>query len=96
MWLRRVGGEAAREVQDDGRGIAADQLAPLFSRFSQVAHPDRPAQGGLSLGLFLGQELVTAPGGRRTVASTEGEGTLFTVWLPLLESTATGGGGCAD
>jgi len=83
--LRRVGVEAALEVQDYGRGIAADQLPHLFTRFYQVARADRPAQGGLGLGLFLCEQLVAAHGGRITVASTEGHGTTFTVWLPLLE-----------
>jgi len=81
--LRRVGAEAALEVQDYGRGIAADQLPHLFERFYQVARPDRPAQAGMGLGLFICQEVVVAHGGRIDVASTEGEGTTFTVWLPL-------------
>jgi len=86
--LRRVGAEAALEVQDYGRGIAADQLPHLFARFYQVARADRPSQGGLGLGLFICQELIAAHGGRMTVASTEGQGTTFTVWLPLLEGEA--------
>ncbi len=81
--LRRVGAEAALEVQDYGQGIAADQLPHLFSRFYQVARPDRPSQGGLGLGLFICREVVAAHGGRIDVASTEGKGTTFTVWLPL-------------
>jgi len=84
--LRRVGAEAALEVRDYGRGIAADQLPHLFSRFYQVARADRPAQGGL--GLFICQEVVAAHGGRIAVASTEGAGTTCTVWLPLTESVA--------
>jgi len=82
--LRRVDGAVALEVQDYGRGIAADQLPHLFARFYQVARADRLAQGGLGLGLFLCQELVAAHGGRITVVSGEGAGTTFTVWLPLV------------
>jgi len=82
--LRQEYGEVTLEVRDDGRGIAADQLPHLFSRFYQVARPDRPSQGGLGLGLFICQELAAAHGGRIAVASTEGAGTTFTVWLPLL------------
>jgi len=74
------------EVQDYGRGIAADQLPHLFARFYQVARPDRPSHGGMGLGLFICQEVVTAHGGRIAVVSTEGEGTTFTVWLPLTET----------
>jgi len=90
--LRRVGAEAALEVQDYGRGIAADQLPHLFERFYQVARPDRPSHGGMGLGLFICQEVVAAHGGRIAVASTEGAGTTFTVWLPLTETDRDGRG----
>jgi len=86
--LRLVGAEVTLEVRDYGRGIAADQLPHLFTRFYQVARAGRPAQGGLGLGLFICHELIAAHGGRITVTSTEGHGTTFTVWLPLLEDTA--------
>jgi len=91
--LRRVDGEAALEVQDHGQGIAADQVPHLFTRFYQVARPDRPSQGGLGLGLFICQEVVAAHGGRIAVASTPGAGATFTVWLPLLEDEAGGARG---
>jgi len=81
--LRRAGAAVALEVQDYGRGIAADHLPHLFTRFYQVARADRPSQGGLGLGLFLCQELIAAHGGRIEVVSREGAGTTFTVWLPL-------------
>ncbi len=85
--LGQEGTAVALEVQDYGWGIAAGQLPHLFSRFYQVARNDRPSQGGLGLGLFICQELVVAHGGRIAVTSTEGTGTTFTVWLPLLETT---------
>jgi len=88
--LRREGGEIALEVRDYGRGIAADQLPHLFARFYQVMLPDRLARGGLGLGLFICHELVTAHGGRIEVASAEGEGTTFTVWLPELIPAVAG------
>lgn len=83
LWLRRAGDVAEIEVQDYGHGIAAADLPHLFSRFYQVARPDRPAQRGLGLGLFIAKEIVTAHGGTIAVASVEGEGTTFTVRLPL-------------
>ncbi len=84
--LRRVDGDISLDVQDHGPGIVANQLPHLFSRFYQVARADRPSQGGLGLGLFICQEVVAAHGGRIVVASTEGEGATFTVWLPLLNA----------
>ena len=83
--LRRAGAEVELEVQDYGQGIAADQLPHLFTQFYQVARADRSSRGGLGLGLFICRELVAAHQGRIAVASTEGEGTTFSVWLPLLE-----------
>jgi hypothetical protein len=61
------------------RGLAAHAPQP---------HVDRPAQSGLGLGLFICRELIAAHGGHITVASTEGHGTTFTVWLPLREGEA--------
>ncbi|MCA1600058.1 MAG: sensor histidine kinase, partial [Chloroflexi bacterium] len=74
---------AVLEVQDAGQGIATADLPHLFSRFYQVERPDRPSRGGLGLGLYLVQELVEAHQGTVMVASVVGQGTTFTVRLPL-------------
>lgn len=81
--LRRLDGEVMLDVQDYGPGIAAADLPRLFSRFYQVARDDHDTNTGLGLGLFIAQELVTAHGGTIDVVSTEGQGTTFTVRLPL-------------
>jgi len=65
------------QVQDTGRGIAAATLAQIF----EPLYTTKP--GGTGLGLYLVQEIVTAHGGQITVASVEGQGTTFTVTLPL-------------
>jgi two-component system, chemotaxis family, CheB/CheR fusion protein len=88
VWLGRVDEEAVLAVHDDGPGIAADVLPHLFERFYQVERVDRGSQGGMGLGLFICHQLVEAHGGHLTVASAEGEGTTFTILLPLLEETA--------
>lgn len=82
LW-RDADAGAALEVRDDGPGIPAADLPRLFSRFYQVERPDRPSRGGLGLGLYLVQELVEAHAGTVAVASVVGEGTTFTVRLPL-------------
>jgi two-component system CheB/CheR fusion protein len=81
------GEEAELQVQDYGPGISADQLPMLFTRYFQSAQIDSRAQGGLGLGLFITKELVTAHGGSITAASVVGEGTTFTVRLPLAVSS---------
>ncbi len=71
-------------VQDYGQGIAAGNLAAVFTRFYQVSQgTTRPIQG-LGLGLFITQQIVEAHGGTITVESTEGQGATFSIRLPLL------------
>ncbi|MDP9368134.1 MAG: ATP-binding protein, partial [Chloroflexota bacterium] len=80
--LRRHAGQAMRQVQDYGEGIQPQQKESIFSRFSSLDRLDR-GRSGLGLGLFIAREIVTAHGGTIDVASTPGEGTTFTVCLPL-------------
>jgi two-component system CheB/CheR fusion protein len=67
-------------VRDEGPGIPESEIAGIFNRFSQVAGAQG---GGLGLGLFIAREIVTGHGGTIEVASTEGQGTTFTVRLPV-------------
>jgi hypothetical protein len=77
----RVG--LAFEVRDTGPGIPAHALRRLFSAFSQ-AGPETPRLfGGSGLGLMIAQRLTRAMGGQITVASRQGEGTVFRVDLAL-------------
>ena len=70
------------EVEDAGPGIAEEDLPRVFTRFFQTSST-RTARSGLGLGLFIAQEIVTEHGGTITAKSTIGEGTTFTVHLPL-------------
>jgi len=76
---RLLDGQPVLEVQDNGLGINlerhGDKLFQLFRRF----HPQ--ASAGTGVGLYLVNRLVQSHGGRIEVESTEGEGTLFRVWL---------------
>jgi two-component system CheB/CheR fusion protein len=81
--LRCVDDVAEMEVQDYGAGITAEHLPDLFSRFYQVSHDQPVTRPGLGLELYIAQQIVAGHGGTITVASTEGEGTSFTVRLPL-------------
>jgi signal transduction histidine kinase len=80
--LRREAGEALLEVQDYGPGIPAEALPHLFDRFYHAAR--RSAEDGLGVGLFITRVLVRAHGGAIEVRCAEGDGTTFTVRLPLL------------
>ena len=85
--LRRVGDEAALEIEDHGPGIAESDLPKLFWPFYQVADVQHPSRGGLGLGLFICREIVTSHGGQITVRSTPGKGTTFTVRLRLRDAS---------
>lgn len=69
-------------VRDEGRGIAAADLERIF-------HPFRSTfDEGTGLGLAVVHRIVSDAGGRIAVESVEGEGALFTVWLPLDETVS--------
>jgi signal transduction histidine kinase len=71
------------EVADTGIGIAADDQERLFERFyrpSAVAEQHFPGTG---LGLYIARAIVEAHGGSITVRSEPGEGTSFSVELPV-------------
>ena len=77
------------EVQDNGIGIAFSQLESVFDRFYQVdASPTREA-GGTGIGLALTKELVGLMGGKITVQSTEGVGSEFCIYLPIVSKQNT-------
>lgn len=78
---RQEGAEIVVEVRDTGQGIAPDALAHIFERFYQD-DPSRARQGA-GLGLAIAQEIVAAHGGKISVQSRVGQGTVFTVRLPL-------------
>src|SRR4029453_10708736 len=65
------------QVQDTGSGIPAEQLTTIF----EPLYTTKP--GGTGLGLYIVEEIVAAHGGQVTVESVVGQGTTFTVMLPL-------------
>lgn len=70
------------EVADTGIGIPADKLDKLFKAFSQVDDSPTRKYGGTGLGLALSQRLCELIGGRITVQSTVGKGSVFTMEIP--------------
>lgn len=72
-------------ITDDGAGISADAQEKIFDRYAQLDLG--MLKGGTGIGLTLAKELVKLHGGRLTVASSPGNGTTFTVDLPLQHAT---------
>lgn len=70
------------DVKDCGKGLSPEDTARIFERFHR-AEVDRNCPG-VGLGLPIAQEVARAHGGRIDVESELGQGTTFSVWLPLL------------
>ncbi len=81
--LKVVGDRALVEVQDEGRGIPADQLEKVFDKFHRVEDPMLMTTGGTGLGLYIARSLAMAMGGELTCTSTLGIGSVFTFGLRL-------------
>jgi two-component system phosphate regulon sensor histidine kinase PhoR len=71
------------KVQDRGQGIAKEHLPRLFERFYRVDAARSRAIGGTGLGLAIVKHIVQAHDGGVTVHSTPGEGSVFTISLPV-------------
>ncbi len=83
IWIRgqSTKNEGQLSIRDEGPGIAATDLPHIFERFYQA---DRSrAMQGYGLGLSIAKQIVERHHGRIVVKSTVGEGSTFTMSLPL-------------
>ena len=84
--VRREGDRAVVAVADQGPGIALEDRVRIFDRFWRGGSPRLRSHGGTGLGLAIVASLVEAHGGTIDVASEPGQGTTFTIRLPLAET----------
>jgi len=78
----------AISVEDDGHGIAEDKLEEIFEPFVQLSSGLTRTAEGSGLGLSISRELARLMGGDVTVESTPGQGSTFTLTLPMSTPTA--------
>lgn len=69
------------DVKDTGIGISEEESAKIFSRFYRSA--DVNQKEGVGIGLYLAREIITDEGGYIKLSSTKGEGSLFSIFLPV-------------
>jgi PAS domain S-box-containing protein len=74
-------------ISDHGIGIPEEALPQLFQRFYRADNVDDRQFAGLGIGLYVVREIVELHGGTVSATSVEGQGSTFTVCLPLTEET---------
>lgn len=80
------GHEVWLSINDNGIGLAKEQLDRIFERFYQVEDHMTRTKGGMGIGLSIARALVEAHGGRIWATSPGlNQGTTFTLTIPLAE-----------
>ncbi len=87
--VRHEHSQAFIAVQDEGVGIAEDDLPKLFTKFTRLPNELSSTTAGTGLGLFLARSIVELHHGRLTTRSKLGQGTTFTIELPVRRGGVT-------
>jgi signal transduction histidine kinase len=82
------GNTACIEVTDQGIGIPTEDIPHLFERFYRASNTDEQQISGMGIGLYIVHELVNLHGGSVAVESTQGQGSTFTVSLPVKDESS--------
>jgi signal transduction histidine kinase len=83
---RRGGDEVRIAVEDHGIGIPAAETSRIFEKFYRVGRSETQGRRGSGVGLTLVKHIAEAHGGTITVESRPGQGSRFTLHLPLAAS----------
>ena len=82
--VRAEGGWVAIEVADEGIGIPAGETERIFEKFYRIGRSETQSSRGSGVGLALVKHIAEAHGGRVKVESRPGEGSCFTLYLPVV------------
>lgn len=89
VWIRLFSPDPAHwviEVEDTGVGIALEKQSKIFDPFGQVEDLATREHGGIGLGLTIVKNLVTLMAGDIRLTSQPGQGTTFTILLPIKQA----------
>lgn len=87
--LRDVGDSVQVEIEDNGRGVARNELPRIFDRFYRADASRNSRQGGSGIGLSIVKKIIEDHAGRVWAASKEGEGTtIYFTFRKYVESVA--------
>jgi signal transduction histidine kinase len=74
--------QAKISIKDQGVGIAKQDIAKLFQKFSRINNPLSNSVNGTGLGLYFSKKILELHGGKVSVRSNPGKSTTFTIILP--------------
>jgi len=82
---------AVVSVQDFGIGIDPSHHQKIFERFYQITDPEERTYPGLGIGLYISMQIIEQHHGQISVQSRKGEGSTFSVALPLYKKESEQG-----
>ena len=82
--VSKSGKMAVLRIADTGEGIPPEDLPHIFDRFYRVDKARSRETGGTGLGLSIVKQIVLLHGGTIVPESTVGQGTTFTIQLPIV------------
>jgi signal transduction histidine kinase len=88
--ITKEGNNVVISVKDDGYGISEDNQKKLFQRHSRIHRKEHSKVKGTGLGLFIVRSVAQRHGGDARVHSIIGEGTTFSIVIPLTGANMTG------
>jgi PAS domain S-box-containing protein len=70
-------------VKDSGIGIPEESIDKVFDQFYRVTHAHQHTIPGLGLGLYISSEIIRRQNGKISARNNDGQGTVFSIMLPL-------------